>query len=111
MIYLNFLISLGIVISRPGLQKPGYTTIDSQNSLHSRLINNATKLKICLLKCGFKFQVFVHVSSTYCNCDRPVVHEIIYPPNADWKDVISMAEHFDERTLNILTPKYVQFYG
>ena len=34
----------------------------------------------------------------------------MYPPHADWKDIISIAEHFDEHTLNILTPKYVQFY-
>jgi hypothetical protein len=46
----------------------------------------------------------------YCNCDRPVVQEIVYPPHADWKDIISIAERFDEHTLNILTPKYVQFY-
>jgi hypothetical protein len=46
----------------------------------------------------------------YCNCDRPVVEEVIYPPHADWKDIISIAEHCDQHTLNILTPKYIQFY-
>jgi len=46
----------------------------------------------------------------YCNCDSPAVQEIIYPPHADWKDIISIAEHFDEHTLNILTPKYVHFH-
>jgi len=46
----------------------------------------------------------------YCNCDRPAVQEIIYPPHADWKNIISIAEHFDEHTLNILTPKYVRFH-
>jgi hypothetical protein len=36
------------------------------------------------------------------------VHEVVYPPHADWKEMISIAEHVDEHTLNVLTPKYVQ---
>ena len=38
------------------------------------------------------------------------MEEIVYPPHADWKDIISIAEHYDEHTLNVLTPKYVKFY-
>jgi hypothetical protein len=68
------------------------------------LINTATNLVNLL------FQVLVHVSTVYCNCDRTVVEEVMYPPHADWKDMISIAEHCDEHTLNIQTPKYVTFY-
>jgi len=35
---------------------------------------------------------------------------MMYPPHADLNDINSIVEHFDEHTLNILTPKYVQFY-
>jgi hypothetical protein len=68
------------------------------------LINTATKIAI------FLFQVFDHFSTVYCHCDRPVIEEVMYPPHADWKDMISIAEHCDEHTLNMLTPKYVTFY-
>jgi fatty acyl-CoA reductase len=69
------------------------------------LINTVTKFANLL------FQVFVYVSTAYCNCDRPVIEEVVYPPHADWKDMISIAERCDEHTLNILTPKYVTFYN
>ncbi|KAJ8973655.1 hypothetical protein NQ317_002929 [Molorchus minor] len=27
---------------------------------------------------------FMHISTTYCNTDKQVVEEKIYPPHADW---------------------------
>ncbi|XP_075217804.1 fatty acyl-CoA reductase 1-like [Lycorma delicatula] len=47
----------------------------------------------------------VHVSTTYCNCDRKEVHEIIYPPHADWKTTINIIEKIDPAVVTILTPK------
>jgi fatty acyl-CoA reductase len=53
----------------------------------------------------FGFQALVHVSTAYCNCDRQVVEEIIHPPHADWREIISIVENTDEHTLDVLTQK------
>ncbi|KAJ9600160.1 hypothetical protein L9F63_009570, partial [Diploptera punctata] len=52
-----------------------------------------------------KLKALVHVSTCYCNCDRQEIDEILYPPHADWREIIKMVETLDEYTLNILTPK------
>ncbi|CAO1418029.1 unnamed protein product [Diamesa hyperborea] len=54
-------------------------------------------------------KVMMHVSTTYCNTDRPVIEEQIYPAHANWKDAIKIAESVDEDLFNILTPKYSSF--
>lgn len=51
-------------------------------------------------------RVVLHVSTTYCNPDKKVVEEKIYPPNGDWRSAIKIAEKFDECSLNALTQKY-----
>ncbi|CAO1396740.1 unnamed protein product [Diamesa serratosioi] len=54
-------------------------------------------------------KVMMHVSTTYCNTDRPVIEEEIYPAHAHWEDAIRIAESVDEDIFNILTPKYSSF--
>ncbi|PNF40527.1 hypothetical protein B7P43_G08166 [Cryptotermes secundus] len=49
--------------------------------------------------------VLVHISTVYCICDRKVVEEVIYPPHADWRDIINIVENTDEHILDVLTPK------
>lgn len=51
-------------------------------------------------------RVVLHVSTTYCNPDKKVVEEMIYPPKCGWRDAIKVAENVDEYTLNALTQKY-----
>lgn len=51
-------------------------------------------------------RVVLHVSTTYCNPDKKVVEEMIYPAKCDWSDAIKIAETYDEATLNALTQKY-----
>lgn len=51
-------------------------------------------------------RVVLHVSTTYCNPDKKVVEEMIYPANGDWQAAIQIAEKHDEETLNALTAKY-----
>jgi fatty acyl-CoA reductase len=58
-----------------------------------------------MLLSSFGFQAFVHISTTYCNCDRKVVEEIVYPPHADWREIINIVENTDEHILDVLTPK------
>ncbi|XP_055551587.1 putative fatty acyl-CoA reductase CG5065 [Wyeomyia smithii] len=53
--------------------------------------------------------VLLHVSTTYSNPDRYVIEEKIYPPYADWRETIKLAEQLDEETLEIFTPKYMGF--
>ncbi|XP_044261531.1 putative fatty acyl-CoA reductase CG5065 [Tribolium madens] len=50
---------------------------------------------------------FVHISTTYCNTDRKVIGEQLYPAHADWRKTIEIAETVDKHALNILTEKYV----
>lgn len=55
-----------------------------------------------------KKPVFVHVSTTYCNTDRKVIDEVIYPTFADWKKCIQLAEEMDSYTLDTLTQKFIK---
>ncbi|KAG5871191.1 hypothetical protein JTB14_014449 [Gonioctena quinquepunctata] len=52
--------------------------------------------------------VFVHISTTYCNTDQKVIEEKIYPPHADWKSSIDLAEKLDENILNAMATKYIE---
>ncbi|KAJ8973658.1 hypothetical protein NQ317_002932 [Molorchus minor] len=51
--------------------------------------------------------LYAHISTTYCNTDKQVVEEKIYPPHADWRTTIKMAETLDQHTLDIIAPKYM----
>ncbi|XP_018321636.1 putative fatty acyl-CoA reductase CG5065 [Agrilus planipennis] len=54
-----------------------------------------------------KLSAFVHVSTTYCNTDRKVVEEVLYPPHADWRKAIDIAEKMDHYTLQVMLSKYM----
>ncbi|XP_034124495.1 putative fatty acyl-CoA reductase CG5065 [Drosophila guanche] len=56
-----------------------------------------------------KLRAFVHVSTTYSNPSVLEVEERIYPPLADWRTTIKLAETYDEETLNIFNLKYGNF--
>lgn len=56
-----------------------------------------------------KLKAFVHVSTTYSNPSVIEVEEQLYPPLADWRTTIKLAETFDEQTLNIYSLKYGNF--
>ncbi|KAK4878572.1 hypothetical protein RN001_011078 [Aquatica leii] len=63
------------------------------------VLNLALKMK--------KLKVFLHISTTYCNVDKPEVNEQLYPPHADWKKTIEIVENVDEHVLAVLTAKYI----
>ncbi|XP_076256709.1 fatty acyl-CoA reductase 1-like [Rhynchophorus ferrugineus] len=54
-----------------------------------------------------QLEVFVHVSTAYCQVDKEVIEEEIYPALADWKNFIRVAEEYDSHYLNILTEKLI----
>ena len=47
----------------------------------------------------------MHLSTTYCNTDRREIEEKIYPPHADWRQMIAAVEKLDSDELTVLTPK------
>ncbi|XP_022197920.2 fatty acyl-CoA reductase 1 [Nilaparvata lugens] len=54
-----------------------------------------------------KLMALLYVSTTYCNCDRKVIDEKIYPAHADWEKTIEIIEKVDPAIMNILTPKFI----
>ena len=55
-------------------------------------------------------QVLVHVSTTYCNTDRPVIGEQVYPMPAEvpanWRQVVRMAQDLSEAQMERLPKGY-----
>jgi len=47
----------------------------------------------------------VYVSTAYAHVNEPVIEEKVYPPVADWRKMIEVAETLDEHFLNIFTAK------
>ncbi|XP_029156038.1 fatty acyl-CoA reductase 1-like [Nylanderia fulva] len=78
-------------------------------SLREAVFNNTRSTRdICILAEKMKkLVVFLHVSSTYTQTDKPVVDETLYPSDLDWREVIKVAEHFDEHILKTFTAKYL----
>ncbi|KAJ8922245.1 hypothetical protein NQ315_004182 [Exocentrus adspersus] len=75
---------------------------------NSLLLNTRGTREVVELALGAKKRVtFVHVSTSYCNCDRKYVEEKLYPPHADWRHSLAIAEQLDEHTLDVLSEKYI----
>ncbi|KAJ8935190.1 hypothetical protein NQ314_012946 [Rhamnusium bicolor] len=53
-------------------------------------------------------EVFFHFSTTYCQSDKKVVEEELYPPHADWRKTIEVIENGDPHVLEVLTSKYTE---
>ncbi|XP_027850381.2 fatty acyl-CoA reductase 1-like isoform X2 [Aphis gossypii] len=49
--------------------------------------------------------VFLHVSTTYCNCTRVYVEEKVYESPISWQDAIMIAENVDPKLSEICTKK------
>nr|CAI5868742.1 unnamed protein product [Callosobruchus analis] len=52
-------------------------------------------------------EAFMHISTTFCNLDRDVIDEQMYPARADWRDAIRLAEEIDEVELQAMTLQYI----
>lgn len=64
-----------------------------------------TQTLLQLAKRMVKLQAFVHVSTAYCNCDRDVIEEIVYPAPLDPKKVMDTLEWMDDDLVNEITPR------
>jgi len=58
----------------------------------------------------FAHQAFVHVSTTYCNTDRKIIDEKLYPPHANWRTLLAAAEKLDPTVIDLITPKLVSIH-
>lgn len=79
------------------------------DSLREAIILNTrgTRETVLLAHEMKNLDMFVHVSTTYCNTDRHVVDEQLYPPHADWRMAIRMAEEMDPHVVEVFTMKYL----
>lgn len=80
--------------------------------IHEAIIINtrSTREVVALAKEIKNLAVLVHVSTTYCNCYRKMVEEIIYPAPMNWREAIAMAEKCDPIVTNILSKKYLGIF-
>ncbi|CAH2235697.1 jg1978 [Pararge aegeria aegeria] len=73
----------------------------------TKLNLRGTREIIELAKDTRNLECLVHVSTTYSNTNRDPIEEILYPPLADWRETLEICEKIDDRTVNILTSKYL----
>ncbi|CAH1114014.1 unnamed protein product [Psylliodes chrysocephalus] len=70
--------------------------------------NTRSAREITLLARQLKrIDVFVHLSTAYSNCDNLIVEEKLYPAKMNWRDLIRLAEEYDETTLQYLVHKLI----
>ncbi|KAL6254616.1 hypothetical protein P5V15_013924 [Pogonomyrmex californicus] len=75
---------------------------------YSILVNTRSTRDICVLAESMKnLTALVYVSTGYTQTDHPVIEEKVYPPKADWRKTIQIAESMDDHILNIFTAKYM----
>lgn len=55
-------------------------------------------------------QAFVHVSTAYCNSNRTTIDEKIYRQNLSGENAIKLMDCVDEKTLDAITPQYVNLH-
>lgn len=48
-------------------------------------------------------RALVHVSTAYCNCDKPEVDEVVYPPPVDPKKIIEAAQWMDDKMMDTMS--------
>ncbi|XP_017879692.1 putative fatty acyl-CoA reductase CG5065 [Ceratina calcarata] len=79
----------------------------NENLKKDILSNTRSTRDICILAGSMKNLVaLMHVSTAFCQSDKPVIEEILYPPPCDWRNTIKMVETLDEKTLQIFASKY-----
>lgn len=73
------------------------------------IMNTRGTREVCIFAEKLKhLKVLVHVSTTYSNPRQHIVSETIYPPQANWRNAIKIAEQFPDE-LNILAEKFTDY--
>lgn len=72
------------------------------------LLNTRGTREVALLAREMKrLEVLMHLSTAYCQSDKQVIEERMYPPHADWREAIAIAETGNDHILNVLTQHYM----
>ncbi|XP_024886092.1 fatty acyl-CoA reductase 1-like [Temnothorax curvispinosus] len=81
------------------------------NSLKYAILSNTRATRdICILAQSMKnLKALVYVGTAFAHVNNPFIEEKVYPPIADWRKMIDMAESLDEHTLNIFTAKCLDY--
>ncbi|XP_063218986.1 putative fatty acyl-CoA reductase CG5065 [Bacillus rossius redtenbacheri] len=84
-------------------------TVKFDEALKLSVAMNITGTKRLVQLCHkmSKLEALVHVSTAYCNCNRPEVGEMVYPPPADPETIMQYAEWIDQDLLEAITPKII----
>ncbi|XP_011498955.1 PREDICTED: putative fatty acyl-CoA reductase CG5065 [Ceratosolen solmsi marchali] len=72
------------------------------------IINTRSTRDICILAASMKNLVaLMHVSTTYCQSDKYIVEEQLYPSEVDWKKIIRITETLNDSVIEPLTSKLI----
>ncbi|XP_052738948.1 fatty acyl-CoA reductase 1 [Bicyclus anynana] len=98
-----------LIISRTHIIYHAAASVRFDDSLKMSLKLNlrGTREVIDLAQQLRHLECFVHVSTSYANINCDPIEEVMYPPHADWREVLEICENIDDHTLNVLTPKYI----
>lgn len=53
-------------------------------------------------------KILTYVSTAYCNMDKPIIEEIVYPSPAKWQEMIALCEETDPSQINYICNKLLQ---
>ncbi|XP_055678120.1 fatty acyl-CoA reductase wat-like [Lutzomyia longipalpis] len=86
-------------------------TVRFDETLHDAILTNTRSAReLVLIAEKLKnLKILVHISTTFCNPTYKVIEEEVYPPLADWRQAIKLAENLDEDTLDTFSEKYMNF--
>lgn len=78
-------------------------------------LKKAVNINVCgterllnLCKGMKKLAVIVHVSTTYCHFDIPVLEEKLYPPTRNPRDIIKLVNSTNDDSLTLITPSLIE---
>ncbi|XP_025263366.1 fatty acyl-CoA reductase 1-like [Camponotus floridanus] len=86
-------------------------SVKFNDSLKYAILSNTRSTRdICILAENIKNLIaLVYVGTAYTHLDNPFIEEKVYPPIANWRKMIKVAELLDEHNLNIFTAKCLDY--
>ncbi|XP_077302860.1 putative fatty acyl-CoA reductase CG5065 [Arctopsyche grandis] len=74
-------------------------------SVSINMLGTKRLVELCLQMS--KLEALVHVSTAYCNCDRAVVDEMVYPPPFEPDHIVNLVNWMGEDLLDEVTPSLI----
>ncbi|KAL6446597.1 hypothetical protein ACFW04_001245 [Cataglyphis niger] len=96
-----------ILIERVTIIIHNAASVKFNDSLKYAILTNTRSTRdICILAENMKNLIaLVYVSTAFAHLENPFIEEKVYPPIADWRKLIKVAETLDEHILNVFTAK------